>query len=361
MPDVRDADTFHNPDPYIPSVLFIRVRARAKSLMERFTTTLERESLDVLGEAMRAVAEPAEFLTRQAEDMAQVPGQLVHQMLEVRTSLMQMLEDEAISPNGLVKLGLDVVEGLQSTLTSIPEWKPQLSDQTLIEYNEHLREVMAARVSLTIVQSNLVIAQLRELASDASAARDQAVESAEAASEAAGTAGTQTLAAHFTDLAILEEKRARFNQLIMVAVLLGTTLITTYLLAHYGASLSRVSLGEAVTKASVSVPVLAIAYYFAREASIHARTAQRARDVEVRLKSLAAYSQELPDKQRVDLRTSFGVSLFTVTTSSGDAKVDENALFKEMFEAVKAMSEAVKAVSSVTPPAIRAEAAAESR
>ncbi len=102
---------------------------------------------------------------------------------------------------------------------------------------------------------------------------------------------------------------------------------------------------ETVFKLTLSLPLLALAYYFARDASRHALAAQRAREIEVRLKTLGAFTSELTDEVRLDVRSTFAKALYTVVDYGDSDAKEANALGKELTDTVKVLAEAVASIA----------------
>jgi hypothetical protein len=98
---------------------------------------------------------------------------------------------------------------------------------------------------------------------------------------------------------------------------------------------------ETVVKIALFLPLLALAYYFAREASHHSMAAQRAREIDVRLHSIRQYTVESPEADRIAIRAEFARSLFAVLDWGKDNGLEANALRKEKTGMVKAITEAV--------------------
>jgi hypothetical protein len=215
---------------------------------------------------------------------------------------------------------LNTVEELGQMSASVTEGLP-------------LRELSESALALT---ARLEEMQRVNLATNAA---EEAVAAAEDAKQAAGDVGTSSLSEHFTAFAREEELRATWRQLIT-----GLLVLLVVGLGVYGAFFQKLPTAwsaETLVKLTLSVPLLALAYYFAREASHHSAAAQRAREIEVRLRTVRAYTAELPDDDRIAVRAEFAKSLFTVLDWGAANAKDANELGKEMTDTIKILADAL--------------------
>lgn len=129
-----------------------------------------------------------------------------------------------------------------------------------------------------------------------------------------------TLAAHFTTHAAVERRTANLLLAAAAATLLGLA----------GAVLAVASYSE-FTPASVAVKVLAgvplavLAYHLIRESADHRRTSRSADALAVRLRTIAAYADLVPEDRR-SLRHRFGLLVFLgrdPTADEGAGLLDE--------------------------------------
>ncbi|WP_143447919.1 hypothetical protein [Kineosporia sp. R_H_3] len=176
-----------------------------------------------------------------------------------------------------------------------------------------------------------------------SSAVEVAEGAAQEAKQAAGVAGVATLTGHFAEFAKSQSLAAAWRQAVTV-LLVGSvvgigvfSVVQKQIPAGWGA--------ETVFKLTLSLPLLALAYYFARDASRHALAAQRAREIEVRLKTLGAFTSELTDEVRLDVRSTFAKALYTVVDYGDSDAKEANALGKELTDTVKVLAEAVASIA----------------
>lgn len=83
---------------------------------------------------------------------------------------------------------------------------------------------------------------------------------------------------------------------------------------------------EMLSKVLLSAPFFVLSYYFAHEARRHTEAAMGAREIEVRLKSLDAYTAALNERTRDAVRGAFGVAVFGLagSTATGSTSDDQN-------------------------------------
>lgn len=161
------------------------------------------------------------------------------------------------------------------------------------------------------------------------------------AREAAGETAAYSLGEHYARFARSENRTADLLRLVVVVILLS--------IAGAGAALFY-TLGpvadfqEEIGKLLVTFPMLILAYYLSRESSRHRSAADRARDVEVRLRTVRAYTSELPDSQMHEIRASlakvvFGGPLWAVAE-------EPNAVGAETMQAIGSALNAVQGTAA---------------
>ncbi|MBI4941434.1 MAG: hypothetical protein HY830_11875 [Actinobacteria bacterium] len=73
---------------------------------------------------------------------------------------------------------------------------------------------------------------------------------------------------------------------------------------------SELTIGEVLGRATLTVPVLALATYFGRQASLFADARRRAHEAAVRLKAIGAFTAEMSAEQRANVFEMFSRTLF---------------------------------------------------
>lgn len=140
----------------------------------------------------------------------------------------------------------------------------------------------------------------------AQGAVEKAEEAADSAAESAGTTAEHSLSEEFVNLAKKETDAAdKFRG--ATVFLFATVIIYTAVVAYVESAKPAIEIGQ---KLGLTVPVLLLAGYFAREANQHRRTGRWASVLEAQLKSIRAYSIELNPSQRDELKLLFGKRVF---------------------------------------------------
>lgn len=156
--------------------------------------------------------------------------------------------------------------------------------------------------------------------------------------EAAGEAATHSLGEHYASFSAGQAKTADRLR-ILVALLLSAISVAaaTFLLFNHGIK----SWPEQLTRLSITVPLLLLAYYLSRESSRHRNSSARAREVEIRMRTVRAYTAELPRKDRGEILALLGRVAFGGPLTL--EKEPENAVGDE---AVQVLTVALQAVQS---------------
>jgi hypothetical protein len=171
--------------------------------------------------------------------------------------------------------------------------------------------------------------ETRRLAEEVQDVHDEVVRVLSDTQDAAGKAGSTSLGVHFGDYATKEKRTADLLRSAAIALLLLITGIAATLLESEPKSLN--DLGEAA-RLSLTVPLAVLAAYLGREASHHRATSRWARNLEVQLRSVNAYTEPLSPELRDMIRAELGRRVF----SAG------------LDEAVQANGNAPSAVGEVT-------------
>jgi hypothetical protein len=168
----------------------------------------------------------------------------------------------------------------------------------------------------------------------------QATSAAESAKRAAGAAGDAALTGHFGSYASKEYLRSYMYLGGAILSLLGALAGAAIVL--WGDRTSGIGWHEAL-KALVSLPILGLAYYLSRESSAHSEAARRAHEIEVRLQTIEAFTEVMPEVQRQELRGTLGKLIYSRTDFSMPDAV--NNLGKEATETIDALKAVVATAS----------------
>jgi len=241
--------------------------------------------------------------------------------------------DPLAEPSIFLRSCLDLVSHLVATteaaLTKLETVPFEVNDQTepyldrLGDYISACRtlesELNSARLSLAAGTAETTVAHIQE---------------------SAGASGTLGLGQHFLLFAQREEKRAFNLRALGVALILASVMVSALvLLNHKGES---VDIQETLTKVALAVPVLLLGSYFLRESGHPRRVAVSARELEVRLRSIRAYTDELGDEDRRHLLVALAEKVFLntpETVSPVDATPNDSI---NLLETVKVISGAIR-------------------
>jgi hypothetical protein len=140
----------------------------------------------------------------------------------------------------------------------------------------------------------------------ASEAAQEAQQYAENSRAASGEVGSNTMAAHFEEHSAREETAANMWRRFTVVIF---TAVAAYSVYHLANPLG-IGLTEAVARAGVALPFLALGAYCARESAQHRRFARWAGTLAVQLRTIDAFCDPLPESDRSVLRATFGIRVF---------------------------------------------------
>jgi hypothetical protein len=126
---------------------------------------------------------------------------------------------------------------------------------------------------------------------------------------AAGVTSETSLARHFGEYAQREQRNADFLRGGCIAVLLAIVGVATVLLVDHEST--RLTTDHELARLAITIPLAALAAYLGREATRHRRIARRARELEIQLETVDAFTGPLPDQLRDQLRTELGRQVFT--------------------------------------------------
>lgn len=152
--------------------------------------------------------------------------------------------------------------------------------------------------------------ETRRLVDEVHDARDEAVRVLSDTKRAAGATGSTSLAVHFASYATHERRSADRLRAAAVGVLLAITLIA--------ATLTWVDPEDAsardVARLSLTIPLAVLAAYLGREASRHRSASRWARELEVQLLTVDAYTEPLSNELRDNIRAELGRRVFATST-----------------------------------------------
>ncbi|WP_285601515.1 hypothetical protein [Kineosporia sp. NBRC 101731] len=135
----------------------------------------------------------------------------------------------------------------------------------------------------------------------------EAKEAARDAKRAAGDSGLAGMAEYFQKFAGEERKRAfKWHAAAVVLVLAVTIFGIWEILARPDEG----SWTSALHKYFIFAPLVALAFYFARQGSRHTNASSESAKIEVRLNTIRAYTAEMTPAERARLLATFGETLF---------------------------------------------------
>ena len=137
-------------------------------------------------------------------------------------------------------------------------------------------------------------------------ASDRAEAAADAAAESAGETAEKSLAHEFEGLRDRERRAAELFRIATITLLLGVLGFSGWVAFANHAETDM----EVWRKLALAIPALLLGAYLGREASEHRRTARWASVLVAQLKSIRAYSIELSELQREELKAVFGRRVF---------------------------------------------------
>lgn len=143
-------------------------------------------------------------------------------------------------------------------------------------------------------------------AADAERLRQHAAQSASHIDDIAGGEAAGELSNHFADFAQSEKTGADAFRAAAMALAGGAAAVAVILL--WG--LEDPSVGQVLRKGLITLPILLLAAYLAREASAHRTTYRWLKTVEVQLRTVKAYTDPLPEPTREVIQQTFGRYVF---------------------------------------------------
>jgi hypothetical protein len=248
---------------------------------------------------------------------------------EIR-ALSRRLQDSESGEAALFQHFGEVLRALDLTLNELPA-------QASASYLPPIRQAITDQD-----QHWLALKQTESLKRIETAERE-AASAAESAKKAAGTAGGAALTGHFASYAKDEYRRSYLYLGGAIVSLVIAILGALYVI--WGGDGGDLGWREGL-RAVVSIPLLGLAYFLSREASIHSQSARRAHEIEVRLATIEAFTQVMTEPHREDLRNTLGLLVYSQTDL---IPLDNtNSLGKETTEALDTIRAAASATSAAS-------------
>lgn len=164
------------------------------------------------------------------------------------------------------------------------------------------------------------------------------------ATHAAGKSGSEALEDHFARFAKWETGRAGLYQLAM-ALTIALALWIGFKVVGDPAAGKPLSVTE-LSKSLATLPVLAFAYYLAREGSTHSASARRARELAVRLRAVGGYVSDLSTDMQMHIRGELGNQVFRIQDWDEADTKDKNTYGKELLDIARTLSDVVMKLAS---------------
>jgi hypothetical protein len=163
--------------------------------------------------------------------------------------------------------------------------------------------------------------EARQLVAEVRESRDEAERVLSDTRRAAGATGETSLAQHFGAYATKELWNANVLRALCVLALLAIAGGAALLLA--GKQATELTTTREIAKLAITIPIAVLAAYLGREATRHRKIARRARELEIQLQTVDAFTHPLPESLRDQIRTELGKQVFT--TAYVDQSDDKDA------------------------------------
>ncbi|QNK82584.1 hypothetical protein [Nakamurella sp. PAMC28650] len=173
-----------------------------------------------------------------------------------------------------------------------------------------------------------------EIAKSAEIAREGANEASAAAITAkiaANEAGLDTIFRNYREIADDELKSAKYFRIAAIALFVLSVAGACWIV-YSALGKGNDSVATDLTRLTVTIPLLALALYLAHEANGHRTVARRAREFQVRLQTVGAYSEFLSDDERLAIRAEVGRSVLTGPAMLGVGTESEFANSQQIIE-----------------------------
>jgi hypothetical protein len=182
--------------------------------------------------------------------------------------------------------------------------------------------------SLRAVEHDIRTALSWRAVNEAQEARDEVVEAAGHAREAAGLVGTGELAKHFTAYSTRERQTADRLRVASVAI---AVIVSGLAALSYFLGAVPLSLPQELSKAAIGLPLVALALYLGRESSRHRHHASEAASIQIRLQTVRAYTDEMPSSAKNDIRAELGRRIFGAEIRNAISPESQEATTSELL------------------------------
>jgi hypothetical protein len=303
-------------------------------------------------------AEQQQRLSRRMNLFASVVGGRVQPSPSDSAELWDLLRDD---------LRTEITAAVRSIRSAVLDRK--IDDVSTQGYDELLSRVLASlriglpsylsmesRVALEnyifSLEDNLTGLQASERAQQfavaASGSAIYAQASATQASEVASTEATGVLWEHFNSYAKDQTASGTLWRWITILILLG---IAGAAIVYVIKSPASESWTEIVRKLLISIPFFAVAGYAARQATEDLRAARWAKETAVLLRTIRAYTSELPEAEQNLVKTVFGTRLFLSDSSSSahPDKVSEDGNLSGVLSQLQSLTDSIQTLSRQQP------------
>lgn len=279
----------------------------------RIVVTASRDDLESCGLTVLEADDDGEAVVSPTRPLREDFGKLLNHRLGELDAAIAVVVHSRTSTAGLRATAPDSQQDIADVLNARDRLREGLIDelaelQTLRMLSMSPEPAVAGRLATNIaaMQKRLQQRHLQELNQRYSAATEEFERSARALAEVAGEKGTSTLAEHFDKYATSARWEALIWQFATTAIL-GASVWSTY---EHIASVPGFDWLDIAQRLTVGLPVAVLVTFAAHEASIHRHHGMWARHLAVQLKSVRAYTAELPFDQRMALQTALGKRAF---------------------------------------------------
>lgn len=225
--------------------------------------------------------------------------------------VVEILDRLRVEPNA-PNLTTDLRGSIRSMMETMVAEADRLEPLYVGIVNGHIRQTLKAEVRQWRTEAHRALetldalADLKAAVERTHAAAVQAEAAADAASNSAGIVGTANLAKYFEDFARSSSHEAYVWFAIAGATVVGTIIAAIF---HLG-TIRDLSWLELARKATVGLPGTAVLLIAVRESNRLRDAALWARHLSVQLKSVRAYTEDLTDETRSQLRAALGHAAF---------------------------------------------------
>jgi hypothetical protein len=190
--------------------------------------------------------------------------------------------------------------------------------------------------------------EARQLVAEVRETRDEAKRVLSDTRRAAGVTGESSLAQHFGEYARAEGWQANVLRIACVLTLLSIVAVAVVLLGDKHAS--ELNTPHELARLAITVPLAVLAAYLGREATRHRRVARRAREMEIQLQTVDAFTHPLPDELRDKLRTELGQQVFAPPpVDHEDEKATGPSVVTDASTLIESVADLLKAAAASRP------------